>query len=56
MSEQQDDIFNTIISSTLAVSMLVVRATANAHESIYQAVEQGDVYAGRPFIDPESRM
>jgi hypothetical protein len=48
------NIFNTKILSTLAVSMLVVCATAIAHESIYQAVEQGDVYAGRPFIDPET--
>ncbi|MBW1685764.1 MAG: CehA/McbA family metallohydrolase [Deltaproteobacteria bacterium] len=47
-------LLNTIISNTSIVSMLVVCVPAAAHESLYQAVEQGDVYAGRPFVDPET--
>jgi hypothetical protein len=38
---------NKILFGTLMVSMLVVCVTAAAHESLYQAVQQGDVYAGR---------
>jgi len=42
------------ITTSLALAMLIVCATAAAHDSIYQAVKQGDVYAGRPFVDPET--
>jgi len=42
------------ITTSLVVAMLIACATAAAHESLYDAVEQGDVYAGRPFVDPET--
>ena len=44
------------ITTSLALAMLIVCATAAAHDSIYQAVKQGDVYAGRPFVDPETGL
>ena len=47
-------LFNTILLNTLGISMLFVCVNATAHESIYKAVQQGDVYAGRPFVDPET--
>jgi hypothetical protein len=54
LKEEEVRLFNTIFLNSLTVSMLVVCVTAGAHESIYQAVEPGDVYAGRPFVDPET--
>jgi hypothetical protein len=52
--ENKMHFFNKILLNILIVSVLVVYATAVAHENIYQAVEQGNVYAGRPFVDPET--
>jgi hypothetical protein len=41
------------LATSLALAMLVVCAvTAAIHESLYHVVQQGDVYAGRPFVDP----
>ena len=42
------------ITASLALAILIVCGTAAAHESIYKAVEEGDIYAGRPFVDPET--
>ena len=42
------------ITTSLALATLIVCATAAAHEKLYHAVQQGDVYAGRPFVDPET--
>ena len=42
------------ITTSLALAMLVVSVTASAHENLYDAVAQGDIYAGRPFVDPET--
>jgi hypothetical protein len=43
------------LATGLALAMLVVCAvTAAIHESLYHVVQQGDVYAGRPFVDPET--
>jgi len=42
------------ITTSLALATLIVCVTASAHESLYNAVEQGDIYAGRPFVDPET--
>jgi hypothetical protein len=49
--------FQTFLLNTLIMSMgsmLVVCPTATAHESLYKAVMEGDVYAGRPFVDPKT--
>jgi hypothetical protein len=41
--------------AAIAVMVLTMLCTsAVAHESLYEAVEQGDVYAGRPFVDPQT--
>ena len=47
-------ILNIVFLNTLMVSMLFVCVPVSAHESLYQAVERGDIYAGRPFVDPET--
>ena len=38
----------------LTATTLILGASASAHESIYEAVGEGDIYAGRPFVDPET--
>jgi hypothetical protein len=45
---------NGYIPASLALAILIVCGTAAAHESIYKAVEEGDIYAGRPFVDPKT--
>ena len=42
------------ITTSLAIVILAVCTTAAAHERLYHAVKQGDVYSGRPFIDPKT--
>jgi len=33
---------------------MFVCVAVTAHESLYKAVEEGDIYAGRPFVEPET--
>ena len=42
------------VVTSLALAVLVVCATATAHEDLYHAVEPGDVHVGRPFVDPKT--
>ena len=42
------------VATSLALAVLVVCATASAHEDLYHAAGRGDVYVGRPFTDPKT--
>jgi hypothetical protein len=43
-----------ITAALVALIVFSMPVTAGAHKSLYDAVDQGDVYAGRPFVDPET--